>query len=65
MQVKLFDDWHYIYKENHQTGIDGSIKFSQLLKEKTDVGSMHVQIASLEKADEGKIMQVPLTIIKK
>ncbi len=64
MQVKLFDDWHWVYKETMQTGIDGSLKFGQLLKEKTKVANMHVEITSLEKADNGKVVQVPLTLVK-
>ncbi|MES2809817.1 MAG: hypothetical protein V4619_14395 [Bacteroidota bacterium] len=65
VEVKIFDDWHWIYKENHQTGLDGSLNMTQLLKEKTDVTNMHVQITSLEKGDVNKVLQVPLTIVKK
>ena len=65
VEVKIFDDWHYIYKETMQTGIDGSLKFSQPVKEKMLSKQFRVQITSLEKADGTKVVQVPLSINRK
>jgi len=65
VEVKIFDDWHYIYKETMQTGIDGSLKFSQPVKETMLSKQFRVQITSLEKADGSKVVQVPLSINRK
>ena len=65
VQVKIYDDWHYIYKEEQQTGIDGSLKFSNALKDKTDGRRIRVQITSLEKDDNNKVVYVPLRINRK
>jgi hypothetical protein len=62
VEVKLYDDWHYLYKEKLQTGLDGSIRLTQRLKDKNDPRQMRVQITSLEKVDGIKIIQVPLDI---
>jgi hypothetical protein len=61
VEVKIFDEWHYIYKEEMQTGIDGSLKLSQNLDQKSDWRKLRVQLTSLEKT-EGKILQIPLNI---
>jgi len=65
VEVKIFDDWHYIYKETMQTGIDGSLKFSQPLKEKMVDKRFRVQISSLDQVDGNKVVQVPLSINRK
>jgi hypothetical protein len=62
VEVKIYDQSHYLYKEELQTGIDGSLKFSHTLKEKADVHRIRVQLTSLEKEDNNKVVQVPLSI---
>ncbi len=62
MEVKIYDQSHYLYKEELQTGIDGSLKFSHTLKEKADGRRIRVQLTSLEKADNNKVVQVPISI---
>jgi hypothetical protein len=62
VEVKIYDEWHYIYKEEMQTGLDGSLKLSQVLKDKADATQVRVQITSLEKDTYGKILQIPLNI---
>ncbi|MFD2148310.1 carboxypeptidase-like regulatory domain-containing protein [Mucilaginibacter antarcticus] len=62
VEVKIFDEWHYIYKEEMQTGLDGSLKLSQAIKDKADATRVRVQITSLEKGDNNKVVQIPLTI---
>jgi hypothetical protein len=61
MDVKLFDEWHYIFNQEIQTGLDGSIKLSQVLNEKSDWRKLRVQITSLEQT-ETKVLQIPLNI---
>jgi len=65
VQIKLYDEWHYIYKEDLQTGIDGSIKFSSALRDTMEGRQIRVQIMSLEQGDDHKILQVPLLINRK
>jgi hypothetical protein len=62
VEVKIYDEWHYIYKEEMQTGLDGSLKLSQVLKDKADATQVRVQITSLEKDTYGKVLQIPLNI---
>lgn len=62
VEVKIYDQSHYLYKEELQTGIDGSLKFSHALKEKADGRRIRVQLTSLEKEDNNKVVQVPLSI---
>ncbi|MGF7082684.1 hypothetical protein [Mucilaginibacter sp. UYCu711] len=62
VEVKIYDQTHYLYKEELQTGIDGSLKFSHTLKDKADGRRIRVQLTSLEKEDNNKIVQVPLSI---
>jgi hypothetical protein len=62
VEIKVYDDWHYLYKEKLQTNLDGSLSLTQRLKDKTDLRQMRIQITSLDKADGIKIIQVPLDI---
>ncbi len=62
VEVKIYDEWHYIYKQEMQTGIDGSIRLAQILKDKADATRVRVQITSLEKDTKGKVIQIPLSI---
>ncbi len=62
VDVRIYEGRYYLYKEVMQTGIDGSLKFSQSLKAKIDGRVLRAQIRSLEKGEEDKIIQVPLTI---
>jgi hypothetical protein len=62
VQVKIFDEWHYLFKEELQTGIDGSIKLTQNVKDKADWRKLRAQIISLEKDTYGKVLQIPLSI---
>ncbi|TSJ44514.1 hypothetical protein FO440_10150 [Mucilaginibacter corticis] len=69
VQVKIFEsrdslyrNEYYIYKENMQTGIDGSLKFSQELDKKAKTGLLTVTITPLEKDDSGNVLRVPLNL---
>jgi hypothetical protein len=62
VDVRIYEGRYYLYKEEMQTGMDGSLKFSQALKAKIDGRILRVQIRSLEKSETDKILQVPLTI---
>jgi hypothetical protein len=63
--VKLYDDWRYIYSQEMQTGIDGSLKLSSTIKDKADISKMRVQITTREKDDGNRIIQVPLDVTRK
>jgi hypothetical protein len=65
MQVKIYDDQHYLFKQDLQTGIDGSLKFSGILKDKMDGRFIHAEIISLEEGDHHKTIQIPLKINRK
>jgi len=62
VQVKIYNGDHYLFKEDLQTGIDGSLKFSGILKEKMDGRQIRAQVISLEKGDDFKTIVVPLRI---
>jgi hypothetical protein len=62
MEVKVYDDYHYLFKEDILTGLDGSIKLNQKLKDKINARSLKVVIRSLEKGDNNKLIVVPLNI---
>ncbi|MBC7398958.1 MAG: hypothetical protein H7289_03360, partial [Mucilaginibacter sp.] len=62
VEVKIYDQSHYLYSEELQTGIDGSLKFGHALKAKADGRQIRVQIRSLDKRDGDKLVQVPLNI---
>lgn len=60
--VKIYDETHYIYNETMQTGLDGTLNLSHVLKDKAQANKVRVQITSLEKADNYKVVQVPLNL---
>jgi hypothetical protein len=62
VEVRIYEGRYYLFKETMQTGIDGSLKFSQALKAKIDGRILRAQVRSLEKGETDKIVQVPLTI---
>ncbi|MGF7081308.1 hypothetical protein [Mucilaginibacter sp. UYCu711] len=62
VEVRIYDQTHYIYNKELLTGIDGSLKLSSVLKEKADGKLLRVQIRSLEPRDGEKTIQVPLNI---
>ncbi|NNU33968.1 hypothetical protein HK413_07035 [Mucilaginibacter sp. S1162] len=62
VEVRIYDQDHYIYKEELQTGIDGSLRFSHVLKERADSRRIRLQLTSLEPTDNNKVVQVPLPI---
>jgi len=69
MEVKIFESRdsmyrseHYIYKEIMQTGIDGSLKFSQELNKKAKTGLLIVAITPLEKDDNPNPLRIPLNL---
>ncbi|MES2376518.1 MAG: carboxypeptidase regulatory-like domain-containing protein [Bacteroidota bacterium] len=62
VEVKIYDQNHYLYSKELQTGLDGSLKLSSVLKEKADGKRLRVQIRSLEPRDGDKTIQVPLNI---
>ena len=62
VEVKLYDEWHYLTKQEMQTGADGSLNISQDLGAKSDGRRIRVQITSLNKDDNFMVTQVPLLI---
>ncbi|MBC7399292.1 MAG: hypothetical protein H7289_05050, partial [Mucilaginibacter sp.] len=62
VEVKIYDQTHYLYSKELLTGADGSLKLSNVLKEKVDGKRLRVQIRSLEPRDGDKTIQVPLNI---
>jgi hypothetical protein len=62
VKVKLYEGRYFLAEQTLMTGIDGSLKFTERLKEKKDGRNIRAQITSLEDADKGKVVQVPLTI---
>ncbi|HEY9533849.1 MAG TPA: carboxypeptidase regulatory-like domain-containing protein, partial [Mucilaginibacter sp.] len=62
VEVKVYDEWHYLSKQEMQTGSDGSLNISQELGRKSDGRRIRVQITSLNKDDGYMITQVPLII---
>ncbi|WP_175269504.1 hypothetical protein [Mucilaginibacter humi] len=66
VDVRIYEGRYYLYKEVMQTGIDGSLKFSQALKAKVDGRILRARIQSLEKGETDKIIRcrLPLTVTK-
>ncbi|GAB3928284.1 carboxypeptidase-like regulatory domain-containing protein [Mucilaginibacter myungsuensis] len=62
VEVRIYEGKYYLHKEEMQTGVDGSIKFSKTLKDKLDGRNLRLQIKSLEPEDNEKTVQVPLRI---
>ncbi|MDB5159083.1 MAG: hypothetical protein JWR50_3790, partial [Mucilaginibacter sp.] len=69
VQVKIFEspdslyrNEFYIYKENMQTGIDGSLKFTQELDKKAKSRLLTVAITPLEKDDNQNPLRIPLNL---
>jgi len=64
VDVRLYDDWHYLYNEELQTGIDGTLHFSYPLARKTNVRTLRVQVTGIEKEDRYKRIQIPLSVTR-
>ncbi|GAB3930233.1 carboxypeptidase-like regulatory domain-containing protein [Mucilaginibacter myungsuensis] len=62
LEVKIYEGKYYLHREKLRTGVDGSLKLNHILKDKVDGGNLRVQLTSLNEADKGKRLQVPLTI---
>jgi hypothetical protein len=62
VEARIYDQNHYLYSKELQTGDDGSLKLSSILKEKVDSKRLRVQIRSLEPRDADKTIQIPLNI---
>lgn len=62
VEVRIYDDWHYLFSKQMQTGIDGSLKFSSLVNNNVNGRRIRVQITSLDPLDSNKVVQVPLLI---
>ncbi|GAB3930248.1 hypothetical protein GCM10028827_25240 [Mucilaginibacter myungsuensis] len=62
VEVKIYEGRYYLFKEEMRTGIDGSLNFSKLLKNKVDGRDLNIQITSLEKAFPNKVIRIPLSI---
>ncbi|GAA4094420.1 hypothetical protein [Mucilaginibacter panaciglaebae] len=62
VEVKVYDEWHYLSKQEMQTGADGSLNISQELNSKSDRRRIRLQITSLNKDDGYMITQVPLMV---
>jgi len=62
VEVKIFDRDHYLFKKEMRTGVDGSLKFSENLKDRVNGKRIRAQVTSLDPIDTNKIIQVPLLI---
>ncbi|MBE9664308.1 carboxypeptidase-like regulatory domain-containing protein [Mucilaginibacter myungsuensis] len=62
VEVKIYEGRYYLFKENLRTGIDGSLVFSKLLKDKVDGRNLSIQISSRDKAFPNKVIKIPLVI---
>lgn len=62
VEVKLYEGSRWLYNEKLQTGLDGSLKFSKSLKEKTDGRNLRAEIESLNSSDGNQVLQVPLNV---
>jgi len=62
VEVKVYEGKYYLFREEMKTGVDGGLKFSKALKDKIDGRNIRVQVSALDKADAGKVVQVPLNI---
>jgi hypothetical protein len=62
VEVKLYDNRNYLFSKEIQTGLDGSLKISGILKDNTNGRQIRAQITSLEPEDNNKIIQIPLII---
>jgi hypothetical protein len=64
VEVRIYDEGHYLFKEDMMTGIDGSLKFSGTLKDDMNGRQIRVQITALDKAENNRIIKVPLVITR-
>jgi hypothetical protein len=62
VEVRVYDDWHYLFSKEMRTGIDGSLKFSSDIKNNVNGRRIRIQITSLDPIDTNKVVQVPLLI---
>ncbi|MFD2874299.1 carboxypeptidase regulatory-like domain-containing protein [Mucilaginibacter ximonensis] len=62
VEVKLYDEWHYLSKVELQTGANGIVNINEEVSNSSDGRRMRAQITSLEKDDNFKVTQVPLVI---
>jgi hypothetical protein len=62
VEVKIYEGSRWLYNEKLQTGLDGSLKFSSSLKEKTDGRNLRAEIKSLTSSDGNQVLQVPLNV---
>jgi hypothetical protein len=62
VEVKIYDEGHYLFKETLQTGLDGSLKFSGTLADGMNGRQIRVQITALDKAENNRIIKVPLIV---
>lgn len=62
VEVKIFDRDHYLFKKEMRTGVDGSLKFSENLRNRVNGKRIRAQITSLDPIDTNKIIQVPLLV---
>ncbi|GAB3926559.1 hypothetical protein GCM10028827_17710 [Mucilaginibacter myungsuensis] len=62
VEVRIYDRDRYLFKKKMRTGVDGSLKFTEDLKDRVDGKRVRAQITSLDPIDTNKILKVPLTI---
>jgi hypothetical protein len=62
VEVKIYDEQHYLFKENMQTGLDGSLKFSGILKNDMNGRQIRVQITAFDPSENLRIITIPLAI---
>jgi len=62
VEVKVYDEWHYLSTQEMQTGADGSLNITQNLDAKADGRRIRVQITSLNKDDHFMVTQVPIIV---
>lgn len=62
VEVKIYDNAHYLFKQDMQTGVDGSLKFSGTLRDNMNGRRIRVELTSLDPDDHLKKVTIPLLI---
>jgi hypothetical protein len=62
VEVKIYEGSRWRYNERLQTSLDGSLKFSKVLKEKTDGRDLRAVIKTINPVDGYQVLQVPLNV---
>lgn len=62
VEVKIYDGKRELFSKEMRTGLDGSLKFNEVLKDWVNGKRIKAQITSLDPIDTNKVIQVPLII---